>query len=247
MRDEVKQKIMEWHRAADWKNPAHYPSPETASFDRWAWEFLRRNDEFNRDTADFSKITEENPWCENSAPLDHPGYLAGRTYCAKWGIDIHPHEWIAEKPDYYDSPCSFTTSYAEPIWGTYRFKGDERDYHVVPHAEHENLYRVNLNWPIEPQIQAIKRSALLNQSQDSIKQIRHHVKKFPVYLRAYDAFQASASAQEIAEVFKQEKLSVDNKNAVKGVYNADAVARRFIDGEYRFIPLIGGRKGTTPI
>ena len=33
----------------DWKDPTAYPNPENTNAEQWAWEFLRRNSEYQRD------------------------------------------------------------------------------------------------------------------------------------------------------------------------------------------------------
>ena len=237
-------KIAEWFRDADWRNPEHYPSPKTASFDRWAWEFLRRNEDFKKGFADIIEIKKRNPWGAGSCPLDHPARIAQKKLCTEWGIKMfYPNTWIADAPDKHDSPCRFKTSGADSVWAPYHFDGNEQRFYIVPYVSHEFLYPVNLNWPIEPQIQAIKRNALTNQKSRAAnnlpkptQQVRHHVKNFPTYLRAFDAFKACATAHEIADVFSEEKLSLEDKDYEQGAYNADASARRLIEGDYRFIP-----------
>lgn len=41
---------------ANWRNPAEYPDPALAPLDRWAWEFLRRNPEYQ---ADYRRLCED--------------------------------------------------------------------------------------------------------------------------------------------------------------------------------------------
>lgn len=40
----------------NWNNPAEYPDPELAPLDRWAWEFLRRNPDYQ---ADYQRLCED--------------------------------------------------------------------------------------------------------------------------------------------------------------------------------------------
>ena len=228
----VRQKLEEWYRDANWTNPEHYPALN-ASYDRWAWEFLRRNDEFKKEFAGVH---------ESSAKEKK---RVQKKLCERWGIAlVYLHGWIEENPGKYDSPCLFQTSIADCIIATYHLnKDDEREFHIVPHVENEFLYRVNLMWPIEPQIQAIKRHSIANQKMREqnnrakpVTQVRRHVNKFPAYLRAFDAFKAGANAEQIASQFSKEKLKIDDTDYVKAAYNAEVAARRLINGEYRFIP-----------
>lgn len=41
------ENIPEW--IPNWENPCEYPDPATTSMKEWAWEFLRRNEEYQRD------------------------------------------------------------------------------------------------------------------------------------------------------------------------------------------------------
>lgn len=250
----IQSKLEEWYRVADWKNPKHYPSPKNASNNRWAWEFLRRNSEFINDTAEINKILSVHPWPKKGGALDHPAREAHRKLCEKWHIDIvFLHEWIANAPEKFDSPCRLKTSSVRNIWSTYRFPNDEREFHIIPKGDSQFLYPVNINWPIEPQIQMIKLHALANQNMwesnkrpKPMKQVRHHVNKFPFYLRVYDAFGSNVTAQEIAEYLNEEN-SNRRKISVKNIYEADEAARRFIfDHGYMFIPFTSSLKIRTP-
>lgn len=39
----------------DWRDPEQYPDPHTTSMLQWAWEFLRRNPEYQTDYAEWIK------------------------------------------------------------------------------------------------------------------------------------------------------------------------------------------------
>jgi hypothetical protein len=155
----------------------------------------------------------------------------------KWGIEYFHSPQDIEAHREIDCPCVFKRGDTYVAKNTYYFVNDDDkiEYYIEPSRQQEFLYRINIDWPIESQIDAIKRHALneqklLNESEDlkPVTQVRLHIKKFPLYLRVFDAFESGASAREIADV-------ISNGIDEKGVYNADRAARRLIDGDYRFI------------
>jgi len=152
---------------------------------------------------------------------------------------------VEEKPGDYDAPCLFDSGVADNLMATYRFNDSpERAYHIAEHKPSEFLYRINLNWPIAPQMEIIKRHAQANQSMWEANgrpkpQInkRLHIAKFPAYLRAFDANKSGALIKDIADVWSAEKLE-GNCDYEKTARNALAAAERFIGGEYIFIPMM---------
>lgn len=250
--EQNRKKILEqFYRDADWRNPEHYPSPKTASLSRWAWEFLRRNQGFKDGMVALTTILIEHPLQGSGGDADSPGRLALKALCDKWGIDhFYPNEWLADVKSEFDSPCSFKLGGVRNVWPHRRLDCGEPHSHIIPAVDGQLVYTLNVNWPIEPQIQIIKWHANMKQKmwaedgrQEPIKQVRLHVRKFQTYLRAFDAFQAGVTAEAIADVFSEEKLPVGgDKDYVKLAYNGDVAARRFIEDGYRLIPLCGPRK-----
>ncbi|SET68121.1 hypothetical protein SAMN05216412_11268 [Nitrosospira multiformis] len=155
----------------------------------------------------------------------------------KWGIEyFHSIEYVETHKE-IDSPCVFKRNDPHLAKKTYYFinDSDKTEYYIEPVREHEFIYRINTNWPIESQVNAIKRHAMSEQNlrkekegAKPVTQVRLHIKKFPLYLRVFDGFESGASAREIAD-------TISNGIDEKGVYNADRAARRLIDGDYRFI------------
>ena len=41
---------------ANWKNPSEYPNPKNANGSRWAWEFLRRNPQYQKDYEKYKNL-----------------------------------------------------------------------------------------------------------------------------------------------------------------------------------------------
>ena len=40
----------------NWKNPNEYPIPETTTPEMWAWEFVRRNESYQKDFAKYNGL-----------------------------------------------------------------------------------------------------------------------------------------------------------------------------------------------
>ena len=57
---------MEWERP-DWRDPNQYPDPKTTPLKQWAWEFLRRNSEYQ---ADYLRYATKQSLSEESALHD---------------------------------------------------------------------------------------------------------------------------------------------------------------------------------
>lgn len=239
----------EWTRLCNWRKPEHYP-PGTVSGDRWAWEFLRRNQEFAAEFLALLEIDDSGEFKPGRKPSD----IARYALQDKWNIDtLYIPAWIESDPLKYDAPIRFKTGLADHPYSTCKFtredgrfyvdhssKSEDEFYIVKKRNQNEFLYRVNVGWPIEPQMQAIKCHALANQDcweqnnrPEPIKQKRHHHKKFPFYLRAYDAITAGVAAKEVADALAMEKIGFTEKD----VENAYEVAYRYIQGEYIFIPM----------
>lgn len=242
-------KWAEWARQSDWGKPEHYPNPGAVSWDRWAWEFLRRNPEFAAEFLALVKTDDSGEFKPGRKPSD----IARYALQDKWKIDMfYISPWVENDPAKFGAPCRFKTGLADHPISTCKFTQEdgrfyvdhssksEDEFYIVKRSQNEFLYRVNVGWPIEPQMQAIKRHALANQDcwkqndrPEPIKQKRHHDKKFPFYLRAYDAITDGLSSKDVADVLAIEKVGFTEKD----VDNAYEAAYRYIQGEYIFIPM----------
>jgi hypothetical protein len=244
------EKHAEWYRHCNWTKPEEYPSPKTASLDRWAWEFLRRNKQFESDLASLSAMAKKHPWRQGKGYElgKHPLNILHNKINERWQIDIwYLNQWIDEAPGDYDAPCSFATGKADHVWNAYKFpEHPDTRFHVVEEKDGAFLYRINLHWPISPQVAAIKRHAVANQQcwkqnhrPKPITSKKMHVKKFPYYLRVFDAVSDGEKVSKIANVFSMEKARLDGgTDYEKGVNNAYEAALRFINNEeYLFIPM----------
>lgn len=241
-KNELRKKLRDWHSIPKWLEREKYPLPGV-SMDRWAWEFLKRNAEFRRE-VEAIKLIPRGP--EKELPPEHPIRNAWRKIQEKWGIDFfYLNDWVAENPDDFDAPCRFETGGVDYVH-SFRLKIDpSRDYHIVASDKEHMVLRFNLSWPIAPQVAAAARH--LNTNQDCwesngrpkpIKSVRAHAKKFPMYLRVFDARNEKIKVRDIADQFSKEKLVIDGSTDYeKAVTNAYAAAKAYVNGDYRLLPM----------
>src|SRR6266536_4292564 len=160
----------------DWRNPAQYPDPDSASLHQWAWEFLRRNPAF---------VAEAEPAGEENLAMKAAGQLPATWHktplgavMAKWGIrDPNVSEWM---------------------WRVRRHKAPVFDAAPWPPtrnpARGANTYAItfDLGAPIDRQVERA-RSMLATQQRfhnPDFRRKRTRVAKFPLYLRILDALEA---------------------------------------------------------
>jgi hypothetical protein len=55
----------------NWKNRGEYPHPDKTSMEQWAWEFLRRNLDYQKDYEEYRKNPKDFPYDTSSDP-QHP-------------------------------------------------------------------------------------------------------------------------------------------------------------------------------
>ncbi|WP_148278533.1 hypothetical protein [Burkholderia sp. KJ006] len=247
---EDRRRVRSWFRIPDWREPSAYP-PASASGDRWAWEFLRRNDDFLSEQHDFCQRIARIPR-EQRLP-SHPEFVKHAQFLADWGIDYwYPPAWVWGWPvkldrdgPYqfvhmdFDAPCGFVTG---PVDSSRYFDRPMRD----------TQYRVifDVAMPIAPQIAQVK--AMLESKQAMLpvarKTVRPRWHLFPRYLRAIDGYRAltafglseSQALNELADQFMSEKQHVDDIDYVQDARNALDAARRYIEHEYRVLPVMRG-------
>ena len=215
----------------DWKKPTDYPSEQQAkgaSPDCWAWAFLTRNSQFQKDVAEAEKEADPTddgqggPFGWNQTPF-------GKVLI-KWGVrqPILP-EWMEKWG--FDSPVRF---HAPPTHAKL-VEIDGRRYRLMPESESSVVLGFDLTAPLAPQLARAKK--ILNASKERIKEElpvenRKQVAMYPLYLRVLDARAANATKAKMAEVFSLERPDgVTEKDIANWLNAAEALA----NGGYRQI------------
>ncbi|MBK6356359.1 MAG: hypothetical protein IPF44_06405 [Betaproteobacteria bacterium] len=187
----------------DWKNSSDYPSGQEAkeaSLDRWAWVFLARNPQFQKELTEARK---EAPPSDDGqrGPIGWSQTPIGKVL-KKWGVEWpRLPEWI--ESGLCDSPVVFQK---HPLHAaTVKIEG--QFYRLMPESESRVVLEFDLAAPLAPQLTRAKQ--ILDASKKQIKETlpaenRKQVAMYPFYLRVLDAKAANITKAKMAEVFSQE-------------------------------------------
>lgn len=246
---QARRRVRSWFQIPDWRNPSAYP-PASVSGDRWAWEFLRRNEKFIKQQADFCNRLARVPHEQRLA--SHPDFEAHSKFLMDWGIDYwYPPSWVWGWPltlddgtqqfvnMEFDAPCGFISG---PV--------DSSRYFDRPLRDTEYRVIFDASMPISRQLEQVKSVLEFQQSRlpAARKAARPRWSLLPRYLRAFDGFRAmkdlglseALALNELADQFMSEKMDVDDIDYVQDARNALDAARRYIEHDYRVLPIMRG-------
>ena len=178
----------------DWKKATSYPDPDpdNTPMKQWAWEFLRRNSEYQADyqkliSFEYGKIIDADERIKMMETNDYKEWskLASEMQ-AKYCLDN-----CIPSPE-----CNFKI-------GILKLKGAYTGLYEKIHKNYgegtKRAIEFDLNKPIEPQL--IKAREALQHFQKALelspKRTRHDVRMFRDYLRILDAKTAKATNAEI--------------------------------------------------
>lgn len=196
----------------DWKNADSYIFPSATDLHQWAWEFMRRCPDYEREYERLDAIREGCPdevledcfyhWVQDSENRYACSFRTGARNTADNTPPIFTAAWLDMSRS--DSPI---------------FINPTHDFHVS--------VRYNLTLPIEEQLRYVQ-SELRNAQSEFEKKAKYKtikklsIPKFPLYIRLIDAIHADASSRDIAKylycetqgwVNKRTKQIADNKNS----------------------------------
>lgn len=218
----------------DWKKKDDYPPIRGTSPERWAYEFLRRNPEFD---AKIEAANKEPVVMPDIGPIGWSQTPVGKVL-VEYGVDYPMlQEWIGQRIS--DSPLIFKKhprhipSYkVEKSGGLFTDHAIGKRFHVSPSLPELVALEFDLAQPINPQIARAK--AILKASQGAYKGRKRAggksmVNLYPFYLRVLDAYAAAVPTAKICEV-----LSVDYRRGVGDdtLRNWKLEAERLRDGGY---------------
>lgn len=243
----------------DWRDAENYPAGENVPMERWAWEFLRRNPDYQQDFArasqmpgldgleafqsrkDFSEYFEGTP--EIKKDETYGEYLA-RTQAA--GIHAAVGAMRDDLLDKYalkDSaaiqdpasnvPPQFDSLY--PYWGPRRI--GQPDEMRVGRKDLENVvFLFSLKVGLEAQLK--KADEILRRRQMELralggippKESRRRIEKYPTYLRLLDAKTVKASEEKIR------KCIYNGQDKSRTIYHENySKAKKLRDGGYKLL------------
>lgn len=250
------RRIWPWEQKQNWQTGENYSDPSRASKHRWAWEFLNRNKEFHKDYEENLRplqLEGERHLGNNKATRDYEFRFsrAEHAFFDRWGIERFSHSALfrdMNDPHAPDTPIQFRAGAVNSPRRTYlkpefSGSGEEEPVYLFKAIDGEIPIVFNMTWPLEPQMARAKRWLSLNRENFTshlevkpAKTVRMHVKKYPIYLRVWDARAEGVSYEKIAR--KLSGLFSDSADVRKAIENAESAAARLIDDkQYKLIPI----------
>ncbi len=187
----------------NWRDPEDYCFTEGLPPWRWAWEFLRRNPDYQVDFHDAIRRlnAREGEYAAEAEILDATGYSKPE---GEW-VDSVPSKQSREKwlLWYYLNPELDVPGISPFLEFGRLYVWEQR---LRPLQDYEVLVRVDLRFPIQPQL-ALARGPLARRQRNQAgrgdfrrRAPRNQPKQWRLYLRLLDARAVDTTYEEIAEV-----------------------------------------------
>lgn len=229
----------------DWRNKNDYPPIDGTSLDRWAFEFLMRNQSFVSEfiVAENTKYSESPLMGWNKTPVGKvlkkygvripilPEWREKTGGDSPFVFEAHPISMFSHKCEIEEAGSIFT----EGAIG--------RSYYIRECFPNTQLLEFDLSQPINPQIERAKKMLDTNQKQfvgdqeadknSRIKIIKKNIfRLFPFYLRVLDADAAGAVDKDICNVLSDDHFKGVDQDTLDNWRKESA---RLRDGGYRNI------------
>lgn len=237
----------------NWKDASAYPDPDSTTPDQWAWEFLRRNPEYQQDFSVLTTFFDCDKGVFRPKKLAQYGYddatRALASFCEKYGLE---YAIFPPAPDRDFSRIGSLKASWGPAHVTYQdyFLGLGREQPALsPTKPGEVVIRVDLSLPISTTIERV--SALMEDLRSYLRQRgdiqqdgdpRFRPDKYPIYLRLLDAESCAASLDDMAsEIYPGKSNSYPEYQGRDAARKALQAAERYRDSDYRLIPFAKDR------
>lgn len=225
----------------DWRDPRAYPNPASAPPRRWAWEFLRRNTDYQR----YARIAAEIMSRNSSGTWDNDDFQDYWAICFNFGLSRYCPDPSQHYKDFEDLHQNVRFDADELIKVQHYSPNGHPRLPMWPSNVNEVTIKFDLNMPIETQIADAKRT--LQWQADYLGQIRKikpyakraRPDKYPLYLRALDAVHAKADTGLMVAAFfpGQDDDASTGFGASRRLRETLETAERLRDHDYRLIPL----------
>lgn len=205
---------------AEWKNAGDYEFFDAKLPARWAWEFLRRNPDYEVDYKSIpqrTKAQKERFEKESGVPVSRPLFPPSVVFGKKWGINGPLHD-----PDNNVTP-DFALSLPEvPLLNQVVIYFDEPD--GLGQASQRESFAVlvfQLWEDLDTQLRAAHQMLHKMQKERDLKPLARNFspKQFATYLRLLDAKASAASTKAIVKYIGAYAKVADKTNA-DGEYQA---------------------------
>lgn len=239
-------KIPEW--LPDWTDETQYPNH--SELQSWAWEFLRRNVDYQNDWTLAKNHWEM--WVFNDDPTDlresgtfrandtrsEPIYVH---LARKWGLQISIVDPAINGKSGY--PIAFELTPGPQEFPYFEVSRDQVASPVSPKSWKEVGFIFDLELPLDPQLKFAKwqlrshRTSLVRAGKIKPISSRPHLQLFRKYLRCIDAKRVGATEMEIASTFFPEADLFADCPEVRNISNWITASSRLVEVGYRTIVL----------
>jgi hypothetical protein len=223
----------------DWRDASGYPDPESTSRQQWAWEFLRRNSQYQsdwnqREMPDYAVYFKQ----QKIDPSDKEIYML--VLGTKWGLACYAPDPSIDVPEvllFLETDVAAATTY-EDVQKIGRMPYSPGDWPFV------NVV-FDLELPIHSQIETTKeflrktQKNFIDRGKVELKKGSH---RFPGgrllrdYLRCLDGEAGGASLKEIAEVvFPMINNDYPDLQAQQKVRDNLTAAKKLVNSKYRYL------------
>ena len=213
----------------DWRDASAYShlDPETTTGAQWAWEFLRRNENYQKDYAQWAKVPKRGPesvayikamlerHIQEGKPLEgqhfeNPVHVIGRKYGLQTMFGVIPDP-ANDKPRLMFEPLFFSMTdwlYEQKINQASADLGLPRSASTPPLQEGEVRLIIDVRYPIKrqinqamPMLKDLQKSLLSNASDK--RPGGKKVRLYQNYLRVLDADVSRATPKEMEVIFSE--------------------------------------------
>jgi hypothetical protein len=218
----------------DWRNQAAYPNHATGL--QWAWEFLRRNEQYQRlwkklVKPKYTSAELEDAWKRAQGMRSNPAksWFADTAVDDPWRefkMQFHIVTYPPPPPDEPQAKLQF-----QPYFIRYEINigNDNVGWKIIPGIEPDEIVLYfNLDWPIGTQLANAKKVL----KHHAPKQRRVRATKYKHYLRTLDAKAAGASLKQVAH---QLHPKISPLSAIQTVRDHLEAAQRLRDRDYWLI------------
>ncbi len=236
-------KMPEW--LPDWRNETEYAIPENVKVHSyWAWEFLRRNPEYQKEwllllrAGKRWKMKYQSPYLEQSDREIMQSAFHG-------GLNMKPGKLNQFQIKFglhnAEPPCveTYTPRFVhEQVLMEARSRNGKVHVADIELLPEEIAVRVNLLWPLEPQLEALREKVAVVMDSKNMPQPtkRDFSIKYPIYLRVLDAQLCGASMREMAQViYPKYDCKRQDSQGYTTIKNDLRAAKILRDKDYRFI------------
>jgi len=227
----------------DWKRTEDYAFTETLGDQGWAWQFLRRNKDYQKDWTAELKIymarVEQEGWSDKLISIDSPYFEVNPykpDYEFKWGM------YLLRNPQ-TDRPITLDIG-VPPSRGIYSGRGGKMlsgdeiiSRIIIPEGCAAVVF--DLSKPIKQQLKnasqiLLTRQKVLEQEEGlKITRQKNHKSNWVNYLRVFDAKTIGASNREISRIiFPYERNQYPEYNADDKVKKTYRQAQKLVNGDY---------------